>query len=224
MAGGSRRTLMWLHEAGSLPPLPFGEPGTQQRVVRGYDVRPSKKISVRRAVGVLDQRHLVVQAVCRTAVRFGAAPDSRACEEPSVSFEVKEVLCRIAREALNSVAKHAHASHVTLRLGASPTAGGGGELVLEVQDDGVGFDPQGEHPGHLGLRSMEERAARVGGTLSSGTPGYLRGLARARYTLRSWLPFWSWRDAECCVICGGAGVRARTLHEPAQESRYCPGV
>jgi signal transduction histidine kinase len=34
-----------------------------------------------------------------------------------------------------------------------------------VRDDGVGFDPQQEHPGHLGLRSMQERAARLSGAL-----------------------------------------------------------
>jgi signal transduction histidine kinase len=38
-------------------------------------------------------------------------------------------------------------------------------LTLEVSDDGVGFDAKGEFPGHLGLRSMRERASRLGGTL-----------------------------------------------------------
>jgi len=37
--------------------------------------------------------------------------------------------------------------------------------VLEVADDGVGFDPGGSFPGHLGLRSMHERASGVGGSL-----------------------------------------------------------
>lgn len=39
------------------------------------------------------------------------------------------------------------------------------QITLEISDDGVGFDPRGEFPGHLGLRSMRERAQRVGGTL-----------------------------------------------------------
>jgi signal transduction histidine kinase len=38
-------------------------------------------------------------------------------------------------------------------------------LNLEVRDDGIGFDPQADFPGHLGLRSMRERAQSVGGTL-----------------------------------------------------------
>ena len=39
------------------------------------------------------------------------------------------------------------------------------QITLEISDDGVGFDPGGEFPGHLDLRSMRERAQRVGGTL-----------------------------------------------------------
>ena len=38
-------------------------------------------------------------------------------------------------------------------------------IMLEVRDDGIGFDPSGSFPGHLGLESMRERAERLGGTL-----------------------------------------------------------
>ncbi len=38
-------------------------------------------------------------------------------------------------------------------------------ILLEVRDDGEGFDPAGSFPGHLGLKSMRERVARLGGTL-----------------------------------------------------------
>jgi signal transduction histidine kinase len=38
-------------------------------------------------------------------------------------------------------------------------------VTLDVRDDGVGFDPAGDFPGHLGLRSMRERVATLGGTL-----------------------------------------------------------
>jgi signal transduction histidine kinase len=45
-------------------------------------------------------------------------------------------------------------------------------MALDVSDDGVGFDAQGDFPGHLGLRSMRERAARLGGTLTiASAPG-----------------------------------------------------
>ena len=37
---------------------------------------------------------------------------------------------------------------------------------MEVLDDGRGFDPYGSFPGHLGLRSIQERATHLGGTYS----------------------------------------------------------
>jgi signal transduction histidine kinase len=40
-----------------------------------------------------------------------------------------------------------------------------GEVVLSVCDDGVGFDPGEPHPGHFGLATMRERAARIGAEL-----------------------------------------------------------
>jgi len=47
-----------------------------------------------------------------------------------------------------------------------------GSVALEVRDDGSGFDPSGSFPGHLGLRSMRERAVRLGGTLEiESAPG-----------------------------------------------------
>jgi signal transduction histidine kinase len=73
----------------------------------------------------------------------------------------REIL-RIAQEALQNAVKHADARHVTVRLGADD-----GGLLLEVEDDGVGFDPAapGARSRQLGLTSMEERAERLGGTL-----------------------------------------------------------
>lgn len=76
--------------------------------------------------------------------------------EPDVTFEVKEALFRIAQEALNNCARHAQSQHVEIRLASGVT--------LDVIDDGIGFDPGGTFPGHLGLRSMRERALGAGGT------------------------------------------------------------
>ncbi len=56
-------------------------------------------------------------------------------------------------------------------LEAVPVAGDD-EIVLEVSDNGQGFDPGGEFPGHLGLRSMQERARDIGGTFEiQSSPG-----------------------------------------------------
>ncbi len=73
-----------------------------------------------------------------------------------------EVL-RIAQEALNNAIRHADAEHVHVRLGS-----GDGRLVLEVEDDGAGFDPSASElrSRRLGLTSMEERARRLRGRLA----------------------------------------------------------
>jgi PAS domain S-box-containing protein len=89
------------------------------------------------------------------------------CDEPGAPPEVKETVYRIVQEALHNTVKHARANSVGLELVCNE-----GSLSLEVSDDGVGFDSDGEFPGHLGLRSMRERAQRVGGTLTIETsPG-----------------------------------------------------
>jgi signal transduction histidine kinase len=73
------------------------------------------------------------------------------------------------QEALTNVAKHARAEHVRVAISAVD-----GELRIEVQDDGVGFDPQSSEEG-FGLAGMQERAMLAGGTLrlDSGERGTL---------------------------------------------------
>ena len=71
---------------------------------------------------------------------------------------------RIAAEAINNAARHAHASHCCVRLSA------GDALEVEVVDDGSGWRT-GARAG-VGLASMRERAEELGGTLVlSATPG-----------------------------------------------------
>jgi two-component system NarL family sensor kinase len=79
--------------------------------------------------------------------------------------ETELALYRIVQEALGNVEKHAKATNVTLWLGQR-----GDVIRLAIHDDGSGFDQgrvqtmQGEKGG-LGLHSMRERAAYVGGSL-----------------------------------------------------------
>ena len=68
----------------------------------------------------------------------------------------------IAQEALANVLKHAGASSVTVRLLSEDH-----RLVLSIQDNGVGFDPQMVEPtAGQGLRNMAERARVLGGAFS----------------------------------------------------------
>jgi signal transduction histidine kinase len=79
--------------------------------------------------------------------------------EPPIALEAKQAFYRIAQEALQNVVRHAHATEVTLTVGQ----GEADELVLDIRDNGVGFDPAESFPGHLGLNSMRERVMRLGG-------------------------------------------------------------
>ncbi|MBI3175282.1 MAG: HAMP domain-containing protein [Chloroflexi bacterium] len=78
--------------------------------------------------------------------------------EPDIPLKAKEALYRIAQEAMHNIAKHAHATRVELSLRTSD-----GKLTLEIRDNGKGFEAAREYPGHLGLKSMPERAAQIGG-------------------------------------------------------------
>jgi signal transduction histidine kinase len=98
-----------------------------------------------------------------------AEPDERARNE----------LVQIVREGLSNVARHAHASHVTLDLSSDDD-----DVVLAIADDGNGFDPtqrpvDGGSGGH-GISNMRSRVAALGGSLDiSSAPGH-----GARITIR----------------------------------------
>ncbi len=81
---------------------------------------------------------------------------------------METVLYRIAQEALTNVAKHAHASQVDVVLKKRND-----KLILIIEDDGVGFDPEAAmKDGHLGLFGMRERAEMIDGKLIvESTPG-----------------------------------------------------
>jgi PAS domain S-box-containing protein len=80
-------------------------------------------------------------------------------------MEARTAAFRIVQEALANVRKHAGARHAWVRIEDRD----GGIRIL-VEDDGVGITPErlATAPGHLGLRSMRERAALCGGRLEIG--------------------------------------------------------
>ena len=76
---------------------------------------------------------------------------------------------RIAQEALHNAVRHAGAGRITVRLASRD-----GTLLLDVTDDGIGFDTGAPElrARRLGLTSMEERARRLGGRLElRSSPG-----------------------------------------------------
>lgn len=68
--------------------------------------------------------------------------------------EVEECLYQLAREALNNIIKHARARNVSIRIQQGPAS-----VLMEISDDGVGFEPEkAQRPGSLGLVNMQELA------------------------------------------------------------------
>jgi signal transduction histidine kinase len=93
--------------------------------------------------------------------RAGLATEFRADLKSRLAPEVEEGLYRIAQEALNNTLRHAQARSVSVYLHQNERT-----VLLEVADDGVGFDPEkARKRGGFGLRGMEERATRLGGRL-----------------------------------------------------------
>jgi len=106
--------------------------------------------------------HFAIKAALRSSLRR------------RLPAEIETALYRIAQEALNNVSKHARASTVDVCLETSE-----GSVLLRVDDDGVGFDPDAPADSRaMGILGMRERAALVGGFLIiDSSPGHGTRLA-----------------------------------------------
>jgi signal transduction histidine kinase len=83
--------------------------------------------------------------------------------EGTLSEAAATGLYSITHEALTNVAKHSGTREATVRLSLDASA-----TCLEIEDCGLGFDPQADlnQRGHLGLAGMSERAREIGWNLS----------------------------------------------------------
>jgi signal transduction histidine kinase len=129
-------------------------------------IRSLRRIATELRPGVLDNLGLVAAVEWqahefqnRTGIqsRFAAEP-----EDLTVEPDVATAVFRICQETLTNVARHAHATQVTIRLREEA-----GALVLTVADNGRGITQQ-EIAGRtsLGLLGMQERALLLGGRIS----------------------------------------------------------
>ena len=103
------------------------------------------------------------------------APDELAGRLPAA---VEVAAYRIAGEALTNVARHAAASGVRLRIDLAADT-----LLVEVADDGVGIAP--DRTAGVGLSSLRERAAELGGTTTITSPPAGGTVVTARLPLRT---------------------------------------
>ena len=135
---------------------------------------PSEAIPL---VAAIEAEILAFERLSRAKVDFIVEGDPHARTDSQ-----RIALQRVARAALANVARHAGADNVTIRL-----RGTSDSTVLEIEDDGRGFDAKRPpKPGHLGLAGMKERAELLGGTFSfSSRPG---GPTVVSIVLKTWGP------------------------------------
>ena len=91
----------------------------------------------------------------------GVQVDADVSGDEDASDAAVALVWRVAQEAVRNVARHARASRMSLTVRRD-----GDALVLEVVDDGVGFDPDattGE--GHFGLRAAQSLVREHGGSM-----------------------------------------------------------
>ena len=162
--------------------LDAGRPGdARTQVTELGDAARSVYVDVREAIlGLstpLEPGQGVVPALREYAQRYAEAGKlptqvvaSPAAETARLAPAAEAQALRIVQEALTNVRKHALARRVVVEVSR-----GDATLVLEVRDDGLGFEPsdsmKGDWP-HFGIATMRERAASVGGSLEiSGGSG-----------------------------------------------------
>ena len=118
-----------------------------------YELRPPE-LEHEGLIGALRKRLSAVEK--RSGVEARLLVD----EIVDLPIPLENELYRIAQEALNNILKHAAATSVLVNIHRE-----NGIIVLEVIDDGVGFDPstRGELGG-MGLASMRERVEKMGGS------------------------------------------------------------
>jgi signal transduction histidine kinase len=103
------------------------------------------------------------QHIAALSRREGLHIELSASGDERLARGYEQALYRIVQEALNNVVKHAQATNVRVLLEFKPE-----QMQICVSDNGQGFDPHARQSGdgrHLGLISMRERAAEIGGSM-----------------------------------------------------------
>jgi PAS domain S-box-containing protein len=137
-------------------------------------------------------------------------------DEHDVLDEHKVTLYRIAQEAMNNLAKHAHATAVSVSLRRV-----GDALELVVSDNGCGFDPQevalrkGGIQG-MGLASIRDRAMFAGGTY------VVRTAVGQGVEIRVRLPVASCAGVAIPCAVTGCGMAALPAQVPHGTEKACP--
>jgi signal transduction histidine kinase len=109
-------------------------------------------------------RHFVSDVCTARQIDFRFRTPSADCDI-AVGANVRREVFLLFKEAVNNMVRHSDCSTADLEFSVTPEG-----LVLSVVDNGRGFDVDAESAGH-GLRSMRERAAALGGCVSTESHG-----------------------------------------------------
>ncbi len=174
--------LAWLRERLPPPGSELGGKAAQMEALLDRTVTSVRRISADLRPLMLDDLGLhdaVTWLVEDFAARSGIDCRLTVPEEPELAGldrSVANTVYRVLQESLTNIARHAQAKHAWVILGA-----GGGNLHVEVEDDGRGIVADDlAQPRSLGLKGMRERVLYLGGTLEIGRAprGGTRVLAR----------------------------------------------
>jgi len=134
------------------------------------DLRPAR-LQYAGLVPTLNELLLAYQTRTGRAARLEVALHEGGRPAPRVAPAIEWLVYRLVQEALNNCARHAAAREFVVTLRRDD-----GDLLLEMRDDGVGFDPavigHTQHTPGLGLLTMQERVVQAGGHYAlSSSPG-----------------------------------------------------
>ncbi|MCX6346027.1 MAG: GAF domain-containing sensor histidine kinase [Armatimonadetes bacterium] len=118
-------------------------------------------------------KQTIERCSAEAAIKAGFTVDADVhLPDEAIPPDVALAAFQIARELLNNAATHSHAEHVQVRVFVED-----GNLILEIEDDGDGFEvesvrAQKAAQGHMGLMGIEERLKQTYGTLTiASQPG-----------------------------------------------------
>jgi PAS domain S-box-containing protein len=154
---------------------PEAFPAIRQRVTKLSKIAHGTIMAVRDLAYALRPIGLDQLGLAQTALRYcedfsaktGVKVDFFAAgiEDLRLDSDIEIALYRLIQEGLNNVKKHADATDATIRLVASFP-----NIILRIEDNGKGFDAENRlasaiNEKRMGLRSMEERVAILGGKM-----------------------------------------------------------
>jgi signal transduction histidine kinase len=157
--------------ASALPTLIERKPeAARERAMRLQELARGALAEMRALLFALRPAALADEGLIAAVTKHAAGFESREGIRVQVDVQgegrppqpVEEAFYRVTQEALNNVAKHAQAQNVWLTLVLAPD-----HSALTIRDDGAGFDASAPaDPATLGMRTMRERIAALGGAIT----------------------------------------------------------